>query len=88
MALTLLYFAWMKDRVGHASETFDRPEHVTTLSGLIDHLKSVSPGHADAFSNPSLVRAAIDQTHADLESDITEAQEIAFFPPVTGGYAA
>ena len=87
MPITILYFAWMKDRVGTATEQLDCPDHIHTLADLIEHLKTISSGHAEAFANPALVRAAIDQEHANLDSDIRNAQEIAFFPPVTGGAA-
>lgn len=85
MTVTVLYFAWMRERVGTDQETLDLPQTVVTVSDLIEHLKHQSAGHSSAFENTALIRVALDQDHATLESPLGSAQEIAFFPPVTGG---
>jgi molybdopterin synthase sulfur carrier subunit len=83
--LTILYFAWLRERVGSASEDLALPEGVRTVSALVDFLAARSPGHAAAFRNRRTVRAAVNQEFADPSSAVQPGDEVAFFPPVTGG---
>ncbi len=82
--MQVLYFAWMRERIGTASEDVI-VEDATTARDLISLLKSKSDGHALAFKDLAAVRVAIDQEMATLDSPIAGAREVAFFPPVTGG---
>jgi sulfur-carrier protein len=61
------------------------PDGVTTLSALLDYLSTRSTAHAAAFRNRRTVRAAVNQEFADLTWPIQPGDEVAFFPPVTGG---
>jgi molybdopterin converting factor subunit 1 len=81
----ILYFAWLRERVGRGEEEMDLPEGVATLGGLVEFLKSSSPGHAAAFAQGRLVRAAVNQVFATPETLLSPGDEVAFFPPVTGG---
>ena len=81
----ILYFAWMRERIGTEREVIDLPPEVQTLADLVAFLVERSAGHKTAFENPELIRAAIDQQHATLDTELGTAREIAFFPPVTGG---
>ena len=83
--MKLLYFAWLRERIGISEENMSLPEGITTASDLIEHLCSRSEGYQAAFEDLSLIRVAIDQEHADLGQSVVGASEIAFFPPVTGG---
>ncbi|HEY4040789.1 MAG TPA: molybdopterin converting factor subunit 1 [Rhodopila sp.] len=83
--LTILYFAWLRERTGSASEALVLPDGIHTVSALIDYLSARSAGHAAAFQNRRTVRAAVNQEFVDLSSPIQPGDEIAFFPPVTGG---
>ncbi|HWP15918.1 MAG TPA: molybdopterin converting factor subunit 1 [Xanthobacteraceae bacterium] len=83
--MRLLYFAWVKEKVGHASEEVAIPENVATVAELIAWLKSRGPEFANAFEREQVIRAAIDQSHVRHDARIGAAREIAFFPPVTGG---
>jgi molybdopterin synthase sulfur carrier subunit len=83
--MRLLYFAWVKEKVGHASEEVAIPENVATVAELIAWLKSRGPEFAHAFEREHVIRAAIDQSHVRHDARIGHAREIAFFPPVTGG---
>ena len=83
----ILYFAWLKDRIGVAEERLDPPEGVKTVGALVDWLCSRGEGYAAAFENRDIVRAAVNQDFADLDAPISTGDEIAFFPPVTGGRA-
>ena len=83
--MTVLYFAWVKEKVGLSQETVTPPHNVATVADLIAWLKTRSPGHAAAFADPKLIKAAVDQVHKPLTATIAGAREVAFFPPVTGG---
>lgn len=83
--MDLLYFAWLREKVGVGSEQRPLPPEVTTVAALIDWLKSQSPGHAAAFADLSVVRVAVNQDHAPLDAPVSDRDEVAFFPPVTGG---
>lgn len=85
MSVTLLYFAWVRERIGKGSETVELPAGVETVGQLMQWLTARGPEFAHAFERPEVIRAAIDKAHARLDSRIAGAREIAFFPPVTGG---
>ncbi|MEM6354629.1 MAG: molybdopterin converting factor subunit 1 [Pseudomonadota bacterium] len=80
----VLYFAWMRERVGHATEEID-PGAARTARELVETLKTRSEGHAAAFEDLRAVRCAVDEEMGDLDMPIAGAREVAFFPPVTGG---
>lgn len=81
----LCYFAWVRERIGRPEETLELPASVTTIADLIGYLRGLGPEYEQAFAKPDVVRAAIDRTHVKPSASIADAQEIAFFPPVTGG---
>ena len=83
--MKLLYFAWVRQRIGRAEEQISPPASVTTVGGLIDYLRGRGPGYEAAFENVKLIRCAVNQDHAGLEAGVKAGDEIAFFPPVTGG---
>ena len=84
MTLRVLYFAWLRERIGLGSEEVET--EATDLAGLVEELKAREPRYALAFSDLRAVRAAVDQTLADdLTMSIEGAREVAFFPPMTGG---
>jgi molybdopterin synthase sulfur carrier subunit len=81
----LLYFAWVRERVGKPEEDVELPAGVATVSDLIDWLQRRGEEYAHAFENPKVIRAAIDRAHVKADTAIAGAREIAFFPPMTGG---
>jgi len=83
--LRLLYFAWVRDRVGAGEERIAHPGSDCTVAALLDRLAGESAGHAAAFADRARLRAALDQDYVPLESPIGDARELAIFPPVTGG---
>jgi len=83
--LTILYFAWLRERVGTAEETVQRPADIRTVAGLIGWLRQRSPGHDAAFENARVIRCAVNGEFADVAAALGDGDEIAFFPPVTGG---
>jgi molybdopterin synthase sulfur carrier subunit len=83
--MKLLYFAWVRERVGKPAEEIDPPEDVRTVGDLMAWLARRGEEYAYAFDNAKVIRAAIDHTHVKPEAAIAGAREIAFFPPMTGG---
>ena len=83
--MKVLYFAWVRERVGKAEEVVDPPETVRTVGDLITWLTGRGDEYAHAFEVPKVIRAAIDQIHVRADAPIAGAREIAFFPPLTGG---
>lgn len=83
--MKILYFAWIRERVGKAEEELEIPASVVTASDLIDWLRGKGEEYALAFDNPKIIRVALDKTHVQPGAKISAAREIAFFPPMTGG---
>lgn len=83
--LKIVYFAWVRERVGVPEETVTVPETVLTVADLARWLKTRDEGYEAAFANEDIVRAAIDHMHVKPGTAIAGAREIAFFPPMTGG---
>jgi molybdopterin synthase sulfur carrier subunit len=83
--ITILYFAWLRDRIGQAEETLDMPAGVATIADLITHLRGRGGGYESVFSLGRVIRAAVNQDFAADDTGIAPGDEIAFFPPVTGG---
>jgi len=83
--MKLLYFAWVRERIGKAEEVVEPPPSVRTVGDLIAWLAGRGEEYAYAFENASIIRAAIDRTHVKPDTAIAGAAEIAFFPPMTGG---
>jgi len=81
----LLYFAWVRERVGKAEEQIDPPAGVATVGELMAWLAQRDEQYAYAFENRNVIRAAIDRSHVRADAAIAGASEIAFFPPMTGG---
>jgi molybdopterin synthase sulfur carrier subunit len=81
----LIYFAWLRARIGCAEEEIDLPPGVKDVAGLLDWLRSRGSGYAEAVRDLSVVRVAVNQNYVGLEHPIREGDEIAVFPPVTGG---
>jgi molybdopterin synthase sulfur carrier subunit len=81
----LLYFAWVRQRVGRAEEVLDVPRDVATVGALAAWLRAKGGGYAEAFADVKRMRAAVNQEHVDFGAPVSAGDEVAFFPPVTGG---
>ena len=84
-SVKLVYFAWVRERVGQAEETLEIPAGLVTVADLARWLKGRGEGYEAAFADETVVRAALDHVHAKPNALLGEAREIAFFPPMTGG---
>ena len=83
--VTILYFAWLRERAGTGEERLILPEGVRTVGALIEHLAAQGGGHAAAFESRRTVRCAVNQDFAGPDFPVRPGDEVAFFPPVTGG---
>ncbi len=83
--MRILYFAFLRQRTGLGEETVEAPAEVRDVAGLVEWLKTRGPGHAEAMRDVSAIRVAVNQEFAALDTPIAANDEIAFFPPVTGG---
>jgi molybdopterin synthase sulfur carrier subunit len=81
----LLYFAWLRARIGCAEEEIDLPSDIRDVAGLLDWLRSRGGGYAEALRDLSIVRVAVNQDYVGCEHPLREGDEVAIFPPVTGG---
>src|SRR5689334_12171111 len=81
----LLYFAWVRQKIGRSEEDIEPPASVMTVNALVDFLKRRGAGYEAAFANPKLLRVAVNQQHTSFDTRIGPQDEVAFFPPVTGG---
>jgi molybdopterin synthase sulfur carrier subunit len=83
--MRILYFAWLRERVGKPEEELTPPPEVRTVADLATWLAGRCEGYAHAFENTAVVRAAVDKQHVKPDASIAGAREVAFFPPMTGG---
>jgi molybdopterin synthase sulfur carrier subunit len=83
--MKLVYFAWVRERIGKPEEEIALPPDLITVEDLVRWLRVRGEEYAHAFENPKVVRAAIDRRHVKPDAAIAGAGEIAFFPPMTGG---
>ena len=83
--MKVLYFAWVRERVGKPEEVIEPPAEIATVGELMAWLAGRGDEYAHAFENRAVIRAAVDRTHVKSDATIAGAREIAFFPPMTGG---
>lgn len=83
--MTLLYFAWVRQKLGTGEERIDLPPDVRTVAELADFLFRRGGAFANVFADSKSLRAAVNQEHAKWNSAVRAEDEVAFFPPVTGG---
>ncbi len=83
--MKLLYFAWVRDMTGISREDIPLPDGVSTVGQLIDWLKQRDDKMARAFADTAMIRAAVNQQYVGTDHRLGEGDEVAFFPPVTGG---
>ena len=85
MSVKVLYFAWVRERIGKAEEDLEPPQSVETVEQFVTWLAGKGDEYAHAFANARVIRAALDRVHAEPGAKIAGAREIALFPPMTGG---
>lgn len=83
MTITVLYFAWVRERIGLPKETVETT--ATTVMALVEELRAREERYAMAFSDLSALRVAVDQELTEFDATLDGVREVAFFPPMTGG---
>ena len=83
--MKLLYFAWLRQKMGHSEELVEPPADVADVAALVGWLRDRSPAHADALARMDVIRVAVNQEFAAMDTPVGSTDEVAFFPPVTGG---
>ncbi len=83
--MKLLYFAWVRQTIGVAEEEVEPPENVRDVAGLLDWLRTRGPNYQRALASLDLVKVAVNQDFARLTDPVAPTDEVALFPPVTGG---
>lgn len=83
--MQLLYFGWVRSKIGIGSEELSPPEGVSDVRTLITWLQTRGGGYAEALGDLSIVKVAVNQELADLDAAIASGDEVALFPPMTGG---
>ena len=81
--ITIVYFAWLRERIGHGRETIET--RAANVGELVEQLRKIDDYHAAAFADLRAVRVAVDQELVDFNAPLAGAKEVAFFPPMTGG---
>ena len=83
--MKILYFAWVRQKIGQSEQQIDLPDGVTTAAQLADYLQSLSHGHQHALDDRESLCVAVNQTFSTWDTPVGNEDEVAFFPPVTGG---
>ncbi|UXS00719.1 molybdopterin converting factor subunit 1 [Agrobacterium tumefaciens] len=81
----IVYFAWVREKIGTAEEEIDIPVSVKTAGELIAYLTTLGENYEAAFEFPDVIRVAVNQEHVEHDESIVGAREIGIFPPMTGG---
>lgn len=83
--MEIFYFARIREDIGHSSETVDLPKNISTVNGLIGYLCERGENYQTAFENDAAIRVAVNQTYVNFDHPVQDSDEVAFFPPMTGG---
>ncbi|MET0483836.1 MAG: molybdopterin converting factor subunit 1 [Aestuariivirgaceae bacterium] len=83
--MKVLYFAWVRERLGRSQEEIAVPPELKTIRDLVAWLRDRDEGGRLAFADLKVIRAAADQEHVPLDHPLAGISELALFPPVTGG---
>ena len=79
------YFSWIKEHIGKSEEQIDLPSHITNVNQLINYLNEIDKKYYIIFEKKELIKIAVNKTYSSFDDKISNSDEIAFFPPVTGG---
>ena len=80
-----LYFAWLRQKTGIDAEDVEMPPEISDVAGLLDWLKERNSNFADALADFDSIRVAVNQEFAELDAPVAQGDEVAIFPPMTGG---
>ena len=83
--MVVKYFSWIKEHIGKSEEQIDLPNHITNVNQLINYLNGIDKRYYIIFEKKELIKIAVNKTYSSFDTNISNSDEIAFFPPVTGG---
>jgi len=83
--MKILYFAWLRTTIGCAEEEITLPDDVTCVKDVLDHLRSKGGAYAQALGEDKVIRVALNQDYVQDDAPVSNDDEFAIFPPVTGG---
>ena len=83
--MKILYFAWLRQKTGIDAEDVEMPPEISDVAGLLDWLKERNSNFADALADFDSIRVAVNQEFAELDAPVAQSDEVAIFPPMTGG---
>ena len=83
--MVVKYFSWIKEHIGKSEEQIDLPNNITNVNQLINYLNEIDKKYYIIFEKKELIKIAVNKTYSSFDDKISNSDEIAFFPPVTGG---
>ena len=83
--MIIKYFSWIKEHVGKSEELIELPDHINNVNELINYLNELNKKYSLILEKKKLIKIAVNKTYSSFDTNITNNDEIAFFPPVTGG---
>lgn len=83
--MVVKYFSWIKEHIGKSEEQIDLPSNITNVNQLINYLNEIDEKYNIIFEKKELIKIAVNKTYSSFDTNINDNDEIAFFPPVTGG---
>ena len=83
--MIIKYFSWIKEHVGKSEELIELPDHITNVNELINYLNELDKKYSLILEKKNLIKIAVNKTYSSFDTNISNNDEIAFFPPVTGG---
>ena len=83
--MVVKYFSWIKEHIGQSEEQIDLPSNITNVNQLINYLNEIDEKYNIIFEKKELIKIAVNKTYSSFDTKISNSDEIAFFPPVTGG---
>ena len=83
--MVVKYFSWIKEHIGKSEEQINLPNYITNVNLLINYLNELDEKYNIIFEKKELIKIAVNKTYSSFDASINNSDEIAFFPPVTGG---
>ena len=83
--MVIKYFSWIREHLGKSEEQIVLPSHITNVDQLINYLNEIDVKYNLIFEKKELIKIAVNKTYSSFDTKISNSDEIAFFPPVTGG---
>ena len=83
--MVIKYFSWIKEHMGKSEEQIVLPRHITDINQLIKYLVEIDEKYNLIYEKKEIIKIAVNKTYSSFDTNISDSDEIAFFPPVTGG---